>query len=337
MPDLAFLIRGKFFPPKQITTTFEGKTVVVTGSNTGVGRAIALKYVQLAASTVILGVRSLQKGETAKAQIEKATGRTGVIRVWQLDLASFGSIDAFAKRVESLNRVDVAVLNAGVFPSTFKRSEDGWETNLQVNTLGTALLAILLTPKLLASRTAESPAHLVVVASSGHIDVQLKPENKNQLLHEYNSDLGVGLYFQHLSSKLFMMWITRELAYRCVDSNGKPTVIVNDACPGSCRSDVLREFDGTLLAVAKGIFSYLVLRPAEYGARVVVGASTLGEDSHGRWWSADGNYRPPGKYITSDEGKTLQQAMWTEVVYILEDKIPRVKDITASLFERRPL
>ena len=292
MPGLAFLLRGKFFPPKQITTTFEGKTVVVTGSNTGVGYATALKYVQLAASTVILGVRSLQKGETAKAQIEKATGRTGVVQVWQLDLASFESIDAFAKRVESLKRVDVAVLNAGVLTSTFKLSEGGWENNLQVNTLGTALLAILLTPKLQASRTAESPAHLVVVASTGHIDAQLKPQDKDQLLHKYNSDLGVGPYYQHLSSKLFMMWITRELAYRCFDANGKPTVIVNDACPGSCRSDVAREFDTTLWAIAKGIGSFLLMRPAENGARVLVGASTLGEDSHGRWWSADGNYRP---------------------------------------------
>ena len=66
MPGPGFLLRGKFFPPKQITTTFEGKTVIVTGSNTGVGYATALKYVQLAASSVILGVRSLQKGEIAK-------------------------------------------------------------------------------------------------------------------------------------------------------------------------------------------------------------------------------------------------------------------------------
>jgi NAD(P)-dependent dehydrogenase (short-subunit alcohol dehydrogenase family) len=292
MPGPEFLLRGKIFPPKQITTTFEGKTVIVTGSNTGVGYATALKYVQLAASTVILGVRSLQKGETAKAQIEKATGRTGVVQVWQLDMASFESIDAFAKRVESLKRVDVAVLNAGIISNTFKLSEKGWENNLQVNTLGTALLAILLTPKLQASRGADSPAHLVVVTSTGHIDVQLKPQGKDQLLHKYNSDLGVGPYQQHVASKLFMMWITRDLAYRCLDDNGEPTVIVNDACPGACRSDVTREFDTALWAIAKSIGSFLLMRPAENGARVLVGASTLGQESHGRWRSSHGDYRP---------------------------------------------
>lgn len=292
MANPAFVLKGKFFPPKQITTTFEGKTVIVTGSNSGVGYATALKYVQLAASTVILGVRSLQKGETAKAQIEKLTGRAGVVQVWQLDMVNFDSVDAFAKRVEGLKRVDVAVLNAGVVSGTFKLSEKGWENNLQVNTLGTALLAILLTPKLQASQVAGSPAHLVVVTSTGHIDAQLKSADKGQLLHTYNSDLGVGPLQQHFASKLFMMWITRELASRTLDANGEPTVIINDACPGGCRSDVARDFDGTLWAIAKTIGSVLLLRPAENGARVLVGASTLGEDSHGRWWSAHGTYMP---------------------------------------------
>lgn len=290
MPGPLFLLKGKLFPPKQITTTFEGKTVIVTGSNSGVGYATALKYAQLAASTIILGVRSLQKGELAKSQIEKATGRTGVVQVWPLDMASFESIDAFAKRVEGLKRVDVAVLNAGIMTRTFKLSEKGWENNLQVNTLGTALLAILLAPKLQASNTPNSPAHLVVVTTTGHIDVQLKPQDEDQLLHKYNSDLGVGPYQQHVASKLFMMWITRELAHRCLNGKGKPTVIINDVCPGACRSDVAKEFNSTLFVIVKGVGSYLLLRPAENGARVVVGASTLGEDSHGRWLSSDGNY-----------------------------------------------
>ncbi|KAJ9638515.1 hypothetical protein H2204_004285 [Knufia peltigerae] len=337
MPGPIFLLKGKFMPPKQIRKTFEGKTVIVTGSNTGVGYATALKYVQLAASTVILGVRSLQKGEMAKSQIETATGRTGVVQVWQVDMGSFESIDAFAKRVESLKRVDVAVLNAGIFPRTFKLSEKGWESNLQVNTLGTALLAILLAPKLQASRTADSPAHVVVVTSTGHMDVQLKPQDKDQLLHKYNNDLGVGPYQQHVASKLFMMWITRELAHRCLNGKGEPTVIINDACPGACRSDVARDFDTPLFTIAKRIGSFLAMRPAENGARVLVGASALGEDSNGQWRSADGTYAPPGEFITSDEGKILQNAMWTEVVGVLEQKIPRVKDVIASLFEPRAL
>jgi hypothetical protein len=54
---------------------------------------------------------------------------------------------------------------------------------------------------------------------------------------------------------------------------------------------------------------------------------------HKRKWSWADKYNRPGQYITSDEGKTLQQAMWTEVIDVLEEKIPRVKDVIASLSE----
>lgn len=48
-------------------------------------------------------------------------------------------------------------------------------------------------------------------------------------------------------------------------------------------------------------------------------------------------YNRSGELITSDEGKILQKAMWTEVVGVLEEKIPRVRDVIASLSERRAL
>lgn len=52
-----------------------------------------------------------------------------------------------------------------------------------------------------------------------------------------------------------------------------------------------------------------------------------------RKWGCADKYIRAGKYITSDEGKILQKAMWTEVVDVLEEKIPRVKDAVASLSE----
>ncbi|KIM93447.1 hypothetical protein OIDMADRAFT_173217 [Oidiodendron maius Zn] len=326
------MLRGKFFPPKQITTSFEGKIVIVTGSNTGVGYAAALKYVELRASTVILGVRSMEKGETAKAKMEKATGRKGVVEVWELDMASSKSIDAFAHRADTLSKVDAVVLNAGVVPKTFRQSEEGWEMNIQVNTLGTALLAILLIPKLRASGTTDSPSHLTVVSSTGHLDIRMKLEDKSRLLYKYNTDLGVGSYQQHVMSKLFMMWVTRELASRCVDANGLSIVIINDCCPGACRSDVTREFSGPVTSIAKTVVGYALWRPAENGARVLVGATTLGNVSHGRFWSANGSFETgPGPYITSDEGKALQRDVWSQITEVLKEKNSRVKGILSDL------
>jgi hypothetical protein len=62
-----------------------------------------------------------------------------------------------------------------------------------------------------------------------------------------------------------------------------------------------------------------------------------GLTSKKREWSYADKYNRSGEYITSDEGKILQKAMWTEVVDVLEEKIPRVKDVIASLSERRAL
>jgi len=158
MATLWFMFKGKLFPPAQVTTSFADQTVLVTGSNTGVGYQAALKYVQLGASTVILGVRSLGKGQQAASAIEATTDRKGVVRVWELDMSRFTSVDEFARRVDrELPRLDIAVLNAGVLDQGYKVSPDGWETMLQVNLLSTMLLALLLTPKLKASRKRDLP------------------------------------------------------------------------------------------------------------------------------------------------------------------------------------
>jgi len=106
-------------------------------------------------------VRNVEKGEAARRDIEKTTGRVGVIQVWQLDMDSFQSVKSFANRVGSeLERLDVALLNAGLFSKNFKLSPEGWEETLQVNTLATVLLALLLLPKLRASKTPSSTPHL---------------------------------------------------------------------------------------------------------------------------------------------------------------------------------
>ena len=106
-------------------------------------------------------MRNVEKGEAARRDIEKTTGRVGVIQVWQLDMDSFQSVKSFANRVGSeLERLDVALLNAGLFSKNFKLSPEGWEETLQVNTLATVLLALLLLPKLRASKTPSSTPHL---------------------------------------------------------------------------------------------------------------------------------------------------------------------------------
>ncbi|KAJ5719426.1 hypothetical protein N7493_007881 [Penicillium malachiteum] len=78
-------------------SAIQGKTILITGANTGLGREAARHALALGAGTVILDVRSLSKSEEAKTSIESSTGCTdqGKVLVWSIDLESFSSVQAF--------------------------------------------------------------------------------------------------------------------------------------------------------------------------------------------------------------------------------------------------
>lgn len=108
-----------FYSQFFITPTYpihdcSGRTIIVTGSNTGLGKEAVRHFVRLNAEKVIIACRSSAKGEAAKQDVEASTGRKGVVDVWPLDLTDYESVKAFAQRAKSLSRLDVALLNAGI-------------------------------------------------------------------------------------------------------------------------------------------------------------------------------------------------------------------------------
>ena len=72
---------------------------------------------------MILAVRNTSKGEAAREYVEQQTGRKDCMEVWQLDMASFESVKAFARRAAGLERLDVLVANAGMWPTKFELAE----------------------------------------------------------------------------------------------------------------------------------------------------------------------------------------------------------------------
>ena len=166
---------------------FTGETVIVTGANTGLGLEAARHLTRLNAEKVILGVRNLEKGEAAKQSIEASTGRTNVVEVWQLDLSSYESVKQFAKRLESLRRMDVLLENAGIGNTTFTLMEEN-ESNITTNVVSTFLLGLLALPKLqeTASKFNVQP-RLVIVASDVHFLTQF-PERKSSNIFDTLND-----------------------------------------------------------------------------------------------------------------------------------------------------
>ena len=149
-------------------TNFAGQTIIVTGSNAGLGLEAARHFTRLNAERVILAVRNLEKGEAAKQSIEESTGRKCVLEVWRLDLSSYESVKEFVRKAEGLNRLDAVVENAGIFTTKYAVFEDN-ESIITTNVVSTFLLGLMILPKLRETATKYNiTPHLVVVSSDVH-------------------------------------------------------------------------------------------------------------------------------------------------------------------------
>lgn len=166
-----------FSRPPYPDADFSGKTVIVTGANIGLGKEAVKHYVRLNAEKVIIAVRSVAKGEAAKAEIEAESKTTGVIEVWELDYSRYDSVKAFAVKVKTLIRVDAVVLNAGIATEEFEIFEDN-ESTITVNVVSTTLLVLLLLPtlRLFAVKWNTEPA-IAIVNSGVHAYTKF-PERK---------------------------------------------------------------------------------------------------------------------------------------------------------------
>ena len=294
------LLRSKWTPPAPITTSFANKTILITGSNTGLGLHAARQFLSLSASRVILAVRSTAKGEAARAQLEAQTGcGKDAIAVVSLDMNSYASITAFVREVEGVH-IDVAVLNAGLMNREYISSPEGWEETLQVNTLSTTLLTLLLLPKLrsaaaaakkvVAEPSSSSLPHLVLVSSGTHTAVQRPwlPSSPSPLLPSLSSAPTPGTSFngsrQYAISKLLLMYALKSLSALATLPGGEPQVLITSCCPGLCVSDLGRQYKSWYIKYLAWVFYALFARSTEEGSRTLVGAATLGEGAQGGYW-----------------------------------------------------
>lgn len=239
MAFLYKIFRNKLVPPTDPSTSFDHKTILITGASpSGLGFAAAEKFALKGAARLILAVRDQRKGSQAKTAIEQTLRARGgkqqcSIEVWPLDMGDYGSIRAFAERASTeLQRLDVAVLNAGVHHTSYTRGRYGWEADLQVNALSTTLLALLLLPKLreTGKLSGETPT-LEVVSSGLHYVTKLSEEQKANddvnLLEEFNRPEGFVANRQYGRSKLMLMYAVDALTELATgDGGGEPDVFV---------------------------------------------------------------------------------------------------------------
>lgn len=140
-----------------------GKTALITGGNTGIGKATALALARKGAK-IILACRSLQRGDKAADEIRHRV-RNANVCVFFLDLSSLKSIKQFAKDfTKTGNTLHILINNAGIYGTPHWKSEDGFELQFAVNHLGHFLLTNLLMDTLAKSK----PSRIIIVSSSLH-------------------------------------------------------------------------------------------------------------------------------------------------------------------------
>jgi NAD(P)-dependent dehydrogenase (short-subunit alcohol dehydrogenase family) len=261
-------------------TTLSGKTAIVTGANTGLGYEAALQLLGLNLSQLILAVRSVGKGEAAagkmRSQFPKAT-----IEVWQLDMCSYESIQAFARRAESqLPRLDIALLNAGIIKFTFTTvPSTGHEETLQVNYLSTMLLAVLLLPIFKAKKQHGEPGRLTIVSAALTLAAKFPERDRVPVLKAFDDPKLFTNDETYNSSKL----LAHMFLWNLVDYISADDVIVNLADPAWCKgTNLAREVTGAGLRLGVKIFGATTGRSPKVGASCFVDAIVnKGKESHG--------------------------------------------------------
>lgn len=323
---LRFLHSQFFVTPTYPTTRCDGKTVVVTGSNVGLGKEAARHFTRLGAKHVILAVRSLSKGEAAKEDIESSTGRKDVVRVMQLDMASHASVLEFASQLSAqFERIDIAILNAGVARSGWETFEND-ESTIAVNVVSTFLLYYALLPKLIASsKKFNIVPTLTVVSSEVHewaaFTERQAPEGQifARLNERYVNGKEVDYAERYQVSKLLEVLFVREFVTRHEDAELPLTI--NFVNPGLCHSEFAREAGWTLW-----VMKLLLARSTEVGSRTLVHAGTSGQESHGEYM-LDCRITPPSEFTLSDEGRETQRRVYDELVKKLEGIKPGITKV----------
>ena len=203
----------------------DGKTVIVTGGNTGIGLETAVDLAKRNAR-VILACRSVERGERAAVEVRKRSGNDNVVFV-QLDLASLDSVrKCAAKILEEEPQIDILINNAGVMALPERKlTKDGFEMQFGTNHLGHFLFT-----NLLLDRIKESPkARIVNVSSIGHSLGKLDFNN-------LNSECSYSQWTAYGTSKLANILFTRGLVKR-LEGTG---VTANVLHPGAINTELGR-------------------------------------------------------------------------------------------------
>lgn len=287
---LGYRIREQGWPDDPEPGVLRGKTAMVTGANSGIGKAVASGLAALGAK-VILVVRNVERGEQARDELAAAHPNSD-LSVEICDVASLSAVRRLAAELNGrLPSLDVVVHNAGVLPDSRTETPDGHELTLATHVLGPVLLTELLTPILANS----SDPRVILMSSGGMYTQVLQADDPEYRRGRYR---GATAYARtkrmqvSLTPILAERWMARGIAVYCMHPGWADTPGVANSLP------VFRRLTGPLL------------RTPEQGADTAVWlAATKPTPATGSFWH-DRRQRPAHYLSLNRESNDDRQRLW---------------------------
>ncbi|KAL3873611.1 hypothetical protein ACJMK2_036707 [Sinanodonta woodiana] len=236
----------------------DGKTVIVTGANCGLGKETARELAKRGAR-VILACRDLARAETAAEEIRLTTGNRNV-QVYMLDLASLKSVHRFAEEIiKNEDRLDILINNAAVSACPKQNSEEGYELQFAVNHLGHFLLTNLLLNLLKKS----APSRVVTVSALAHVWC------KQIHFEDLSLEKNYTPWYAYCHSKLANILFNRELSRRLLGT-GVTTYALH---PGIINTELMRYRRKGILVLSWYLFcplTWLLMKSTIQGIQTTI-------------------------------------------------------------------
>ncbi len=273
-----------------------GRTVLVTGGNSGIGWD-AVRVLAAKGANVLLSCRSPERGEDAIRRIRDLQPKAQV-QLLQINLADLDSVRAAAARVAREHaRLDLLINNAGLMATPQQRTAQGFEMQFGVNHLGHFALTGLLLPQLL--RTPGS--RIVTVSSNGHRPGQIH-------FDDLQWQITYSPWAAYFQSKLANLLFTFELQ-RKLSAAGSTTAALA-AHPGGSKTNLGNEnpggFFNTLLVKSRPLIERFLLQSSAMGALPTLRAAVDPEAHGGEYYGPDGIGEQMGHPIRVNSSRRSQ-------------------------------
>jgi NAD(P)-dependent dehydrogenase (short-subunit alcohol dehydrogenase family) len=267
-----------FFAKQQLKHRFsdqdlaDGKTVLVTGANSGLGFALAVEFAKRGAKVIMAGRSKIPE---AGERVKKLSG-SDLVAMRYLDLSRIDTIHRFTDQLKQEGVViDIAIFNAATALPGSRKTASGQDEMFLVNYLSNVILSQLLLAKgILKKGTPDIHSKIIFISSDSHRGSTAIDYDEFGRYFEYGVSKGISNYSYF---KLVLNTYATELSRRVnVES---VEVSINVICPGPVHSNIVKEAPWLLRMILKGIFWIIFKSPAKAARPVVYMA--LSEDYRG--------------------------------------------------------